>query len=453
MTAAAVAAVIWPLRRQRRLDERSGNDAAVYRDQLDEIERDEALGRIGKPEAEAIRAEISRRLIAASDSADIAQITHKKWTTWHHRAVAIAALLLLPVSAVTLYLKLGSPEFTSGSLEKKSNIASADRSTEKMIAQVETYLAANPQDGKGWEVLGPVYLQTGRVDDAVKAHRNALNLLGPTAARLGDLGEAIVLSANGLVTAEAKALFDRAAVLDPDDVMAKYYLGLAAKQDGRREEAEKAWRDLLARAPQGAPWIELVQNALARIDEKTSPSPTSDGTAGQAPPPDHGSAAIQDMVNRLAERLKNSGSDPEGWVKLVRSYTVLGENDKAIAATADARRALADDPTKLQQFNEALKAYETGGAPEPAPTTAATGPQIPTPNNEMIRGMVDRLAARLKQDGSDLDGWVRLVRSYMVLGELDKARAAATDARNALAKDADKLRQFDEAAKELGVKS
>jgi len=65
--------------------------------------------------------------------------------------------------------------------------------------------------------------------------------------------------------------------------------------------------------------------------------------------------------------------------------------------------------------------------------------------------MVDRLAARLHADGSDVDGWLRLMRSYMVLGETAKARAAAADARNALKADPDKLRRLDDGAKELGV--
>jgi cytochrome c-type biogenesis protein CcmH len=79
-------------------------------------------------------------------------------------------------------------------------------------------------------------------------------------------------------------------------------------------------------------------------------------------------------------------------------------------------------------------------------------PAAPPPaQNEMIRGMVARLDARLHQDGSDVEGWIRLVRSYLVLGEPDKARATLNDARSALKGDADKLRQLDEGAKSLGV--
>jgi cytochrome c-type biogenesis protein CcmH len=70
----------------------------------------------------------------------------------------------------------------------------------------------------------------------------------------------------------------------------------------------------------------------------------------------------------------------------------------------------------------------------------------------MIRGMVEKLSDRLHHDGgADLEGWLRLVRSYMVLGERDKARAAAGEARHALASDPDKVRKIDELVKGLGI--
>jgi len=71
----------------------------------------------------------------------------------------------------------------------------------------------------------------------------------------------------------------------------------------------------------------------------------------------------------------------------------------------------------------------------------------------MVRGMVERLAERLKQDGSDLEGWLRLVRAYTVLGERERALSAAADARRALGHDADKLRRLDALVKELRLES
>ncbi len=65
----------------------------------------------------------------------------------------------------------------------------------------------------------------------------------------------------------------------------------------------------------------------------------------------------------------------------------------------------------------------------------------------MIRGMVDRLATRLKQNGDDVEGWLRLVRAYMVMGDREKAKGALIDARQAVANDVERLRQLNEGLK------
>ena len=69
----------------------------------------------------------------------------------------------------------------------------------------------------------------------------------------------------------------------------------------------------------------------------------------------------------------------------------------------------------------------------------------------MIGGMVSRLAERLKENGSDIEGWLRLLRAYTVLGQRDKAQSALADARRALAGDPEKIRRIDELVKELGL--
>ncbi|MDO8533436.1 MAG: hypothetical protein Q7S17_01670, partial [Xanthobacteraceae bacterium] len=213
-------------------------------------------------------------------------------------------------------------------------------------------------------------------------------------------------------------------------------------------------------------------NALARIDEKTVPA-TDAGSA------EHSGGSVEGMVERLAQRLKQDGSNLDGWIQLVRSYRVLGQADKATAATAEAQVALAGDPDKLRRLADSIKALDTElgenaapaqtagektpleklrdssrGAPPAGPTEkdmAAAQALAPEQQTAMVRSMVDRLAERLKTDRSDLDGWLRLVRSYKVLGETDKARAAAADARRALAGEPDKLRRLDEAMKGLGL--
>jgi cytochrome c-type biogenesis protein CcmH len=346
----------------------------------------------------------------------------------------------------------------------------------KLVAQVETHLAKNPNDARGYEVLAPVYLRLGRFEDAVRARRKIIALAGDSATREADLGEALVAAANGVVTDNAKNAFEKALKLDPNELKAQFFTGVMAQQDGDKEKAAGIWRGMLAKAPANAPWAPAVRQALARIGRPVAPpagatasgtprGPTAAQIAGASNlSPNDRAAMIRGMVAKLADRLKQNGDDVNGWVRLVRSYRVLGDMQKAQAAMVDAEKALKDKPDKLRAFKEAV-ANTAGPAAPPAAAPSAT---VPGPSaadvaaaskmstadrSAMIHKMVARLADRLKQNGGDVAGWQRLLRAYMVLGERDKAVAAAADARKALAADPAKLRQLDDMIKSLGLPS
>src|SRR5205823_7539369 len=134
---------------------------------------------------------------------------------------------------------------------------------DNLVAQVEAHLEKNPTDGRGWQLLAPVLARLGRHDDAVRAYRNSIAYNGDNSERRADLGEAMTAAAGGVVTAQAKAEFERAVVLNAGEAKASYFLGLAAEQDGRTSEATSIWRAMLAAGPPQAPWRPLVQDALA----------------------------------------------------------------------------------------------------------------------------------------------------------------------------------------------
>jgi cytochrome c-type biogenesis protein CcmH len=353
MTAVALAAVAWPLARGRRLA--SGvSDVAVYRDQLEEIERDRADGRIGHDEFEAARVEVSRRLLGAAGAA-----TSLPAAAPPRRSLRIAAfagaIVAVPLIAVPFYRLLGSPGLPGEPLADRD----VRTSIMALVARIERHLEENPNDGKGWEVLAPVYLKMERYDDAAKARRNALNLLGDTAQREVDLGAALAMAAGGVVTAEAKGAFDRAAAIEPGNFQAMFFLGIAAQQDGNEAEAVSIWRDLLAKGPADSPWLPLVRERLARINPDAAPAgpgPTAaDVAAAQDMPPDARAQFISTMVGRLASRLHEDGSDVDGWLRLLRAYRVMGERDKARTAVSEAREALAHEPEKLKLFDAGLQ--------------------------------------------------------------------------------------------------
>jgi cytochrome c-type biogenesis protein CcmH len=354
MTAAAIFAVLWPLSRKKPLP--SGSDVAVYRDQLEEIERDRAAGLIGTAEAEAARIEVSRRLLAAADAPAAAPVAV---ADGRRRAVALVALLLLPLGAAGLYLTLGSPGLPGQQLEARREAPAEQRSILELVARIEARLQESPDDGRGWEVLGPVYMRMGRYDDAVAARRNALKLLGPTPQREADLGEALTAVANGIVTAEAKEAFDRALKLDAEDFRARYFAGLAAEQDGRPRDAAEIWRKLLESAPAGSGWAGFVRESLTRVDPSAvaaQPGPgAADVAAANEMSPEQRETMIRGMVAKLAERLKQDGSDVDGWLRLVRAYMVLGDKEQARTSAGEARRALGGNADGLRRLDELIK--------------------------------------------------------------------------------------------------
>ncbi len=377
MTAAAVFAVLWPLSR-RGVSMREGSDVAVYRDQLDEIARDRAAGLIGEAEAQAAKVEVSRRLIAAADIAETGSEADGKTDTdkapeirdrsslWRRRVTAAAALLLVPVGTTALYLKLGSPQLPGEPLAARLQAVNDNSPIAKMVAQVEAHLAKNPNDARGYEVLAPVYLRLGRAQDAVRARRKVIELSGASATRQANLGEALIAAANGVVTDEAKRAFEQALKLDPNELKATFFTGLAAQQDGNIEKAAEIWRGMLAKAPADAPWVRTVRRALANIGKPVAP--VGGAVTSGAPGPNAADVAaaskmsagdrnamIKGMVARLADRLKQNGNDVAGWQRLLRAYMVLGERDKAVAAAANARKALAGEPDKLQQIDAMIK--------------------------------------------------------------------------------------------------
>jgi cytochrome c-type biogenesis protein CcmH len=368
MTAAAIFAVLWPL--GRRTAGAGGSDIAVYRDQLEEVTRDRATGLIGEAEAEAAKVEVSRRLIAAADAAE-ADAAAGGSPLWRRRATALTGLLLLPIGAAALYLALGSPQLPGQPLAERAGAVRQDRSIQNLVSQVEAHLERNPNDARGYEVVAPVYLRLGRFDDAVNARRKSLALAGETAERQADLGEALASAANGVITVEAKAAFERALALDPNDQKAKFFIGVAAEQDGDKPQAAAIWTKMLKDAPPDAPWAPLVRESLARLGVAPAtvappialapgPSAADVAAAGNMSEKDRGDM-VRGMVARLAEKLQADGNDLEGWQRLLRAYMVLGERDKALVAAGDARKALASEPDKLRQLGELIKSMGLEG--------------------------------------------------------------------------------------------
>ncbi len=371
LTAAAALSILVPLRRGAASGLVAGDAAAgeaVYKAQLDELEKDLARGVIDETAAKAARTEIARRLIALRrDSGQSAgqQDAAGSKGGGREKAVMALAILAVPAAALGIYMAAGSPSYPDQPLSARLNTPVETLPVNQMVARVEQHLAQNPADGRGWEVLAPVYMSLGRPEDSARAFSNAIRLNGSREELESGLGEALVVAARGVVTADAKAAFERAAALSPDAVKPRFFLALAYGQDGRKDEAVKAWTQLLEGADESAPWVPVARQELAAVQGQVPPAampgPTADDvrTAGEMGAEDRQSM-IQSMVDGLQERLDRDGGAIEEWERLVRSQLVLGAREAAKEALGKARQAMTGNQSALARLDELEKELGLG---------------------------------------------------------------------------------------------
>ena len=339
LTAAVAAVLIMPFARSSKaaVADRAG-EVEVYRDQLAELDRDRAQGLINAEEAEYARAEIGRRLLAvAGEGGKQAAAQPRKY------ALATAVVTLVPPAVgLCLYVMLGSPGIPDQPLEAR--LANPGNNIALLVAKAERHLAQNPNDGAGWDLLAPIYFRSMRLGDAEMAYRNAIRILGPNPVRLAGLGETLVAESDGIVTEDARAVFEQAVKLEPDNPRSRFYVGLGHEQAGRAAEARAVFEKIAKDSTPDAPWMELVNQHIAKNGGTVAVPPAAnapgnpsqaDVAAAQTMSQGDRQAMIRGMVDSLAAKLKEDPNNLEGWLRLVRSYAVLGDKQKATDALKD----------------------------------------------------------------------------------------------------------------------
>ena len=346
LTAAVAAVLLLPLLRRPAAEADDAlHDVEVYRDQLEELKRDEATGLIGAAEAELARAEVARRLIAAKR-------TEAKDGTGagalSNRLAQAFVIVLLPALGLFLYLETGRPDLPAQPLAERLTHPGDDINI--LIAQAENHLAGNPDDGTGWDLLAPIYYRSGRLDDAANAYRQALRLLGPSTARLDGSAETLIALSNGVVTEEARAQLQQSLALEAANPRAQYYLALALEQEGKSGAARTAYEALANASPADAPWLPLVRERIAKLSGAPGNPGAADIAAAQDLSAGDRQAMIAGMVEGLAAKLQDDPDNLEGWLRIIRSYVVLDQRPKAEAALKTALDTFPADSDKGRQL-------------------------------------------------------------------------------------------------------
>jgi cytochrome c-type biogenesis protein CcmH len=351
LTGLSVLALLWPLSRASRADE--ADDSVFYQQELADIERDAERGLIGPTEAEAARAEAARRLIAArrSDSKEGAD----RPSPWRLRLAAVIVLVAVPAMALPLYLRIAAPHLPDQPLATR---ATEPQGVADAVAQIERHLAKNPDDGRGYEVVAPVYMEMGRFDDAVKSFSEAIRLLGATAPRYASLGQARIAQAGGVVTEAARADFERALKLDANDLRARYFLAMAAEQDGQKDRALEAYRAMAGQTDPNSPIGQAIAAKIAELQPQSQA-----GATIAALPKDDQTKMIRAMVAGLAQKLETNPNDLDGWLRLLRAYVVLGDQAEAAMTLSKAKTNFASQPDALTRLTQTARELNIGTAP------------------------------------------------------------------------------------------
>jgi cytochrome c-type biogenesis protein CcmH len=365
LTLIACAAVYWPLAHAGP-DAPAGHDVEVYKDQLDEVDRDARRGLIEPEQAVLARAEVARRLLKA-DQANREVEVDMAHAGSAVRLTGLVAVLAVPLISWGLYAVLGAPGVPDEPLQARLERNPAQNSIEELVARAERHLADNPDDARGWEVLGPIYLRRGRYGDARMAFDNAIRLGGSTAAKEAGLGEALVGVAGGVVTVDAVTAFQNALKHEPNEPRSRYFLATALAQQGNLAGARQALEAMRPTLPQDSPWRDVIERTLAETAEQPAtglPGPDAQAVAASQNMTDaERRQMIEGMVANLDAKLKDNPSDIDGWQRLIRSYVVLGKKDEAQNALGRAIEGLsgnADAQAQLKDFAAAI-GIEVGG--------------------------------------------------------------------------------------------
>jgi len=368
-------------------------DMRVYRDQLKEVERDLARGVIAEADADRVRTEVSRRILATD-----ATLQRDSDDTGQSRTVSIIVSMLLLAGLVggslLIYQRLGAPGYGDLSQASRINMAEDARRDRPLQAQAEASLpplpapevsarylelieqlratvAKRPDDLQGHTLLAQNEAALGNFVAAYQAQANVLRIRGQAAeaGEYSDYADMMILAAGGYVSPEAEAALARALELDPRNGPARYYWGLMRSQTGRPDLTFRIWDRLLRESRNDAPWVPPIREQIEGIAERAGVDYTLPPVAPPAPPmrgpdaedveaastmtPEERMAMIRSMVDGLSERLATEGGSPREWARLISALAVLDETDRARAIYDEAEQVFADDDDALDLLRDA----------------------------------------------------------------------------------------------------
>lgn len=363
-------------------------DALVYRDQLAELDQEVRRGVISGEEQAAARIEIARRLLAADNRSATAEGGKGPAPDQPESFTPLMISCVVLLGAFGLYFVTGSPELANRPAATNPQLAQPASPGNRpdmtsLIDQLGEKLKDRPDDLKGWSLYARTLTKQRRFADAIGAWRRVTTLAPNDAGLWSERAEVEISAAQGIIGAAARKSLETTLKLDPAEPRARYYLGLADAQAGKRGEALGIWLKLAAVSPPDAPWMAILATRIERlaaeagIDRKelaarneklataagTKGPDADDVKAAQSIAPQERMAMIRTMVARLATRLEEAPDDADGWQNLGRSYHVLGQAAKSKDAYAKAAALRPKDVAVLSAYAGAIARTAAADAP------------------------------------------------------------------------------------------
>lgn len=364
LTSGAVVLLLRPLVLAKRGDraiapEATQGDAAlnVYRDQLAEIDRDRDRGVMSAAEADNARREIKRRLLAADRRRTVSAPAGRRPPGWAQWAVMAA----VPALALGIYLSLGSPFLPAEPYAGRVDIQTeAVNEARQRIAALSRRVRENPDDLRGWLALAEAHAQLGQYRAAIQPLERAV-AMGDRAPRLVyGLAEMVIRANDGIVGQRALDLLQEVLEKQPGNPRARYFMALAQEQQGRFQAALGAQQQIFRDLAPNDPIRRAVRGRILSLAERAGVDPAEALPQDAAPGPERSAAAraedmspeqreamINNMVEGLAGRLAENPDNPDGWLRLARSYQVLGRRQDFIGAAEKAVELAPDNPEAL----------------------------------------------------------------------------------------------------------
>lgn len=262
LTVAALAFLLPPLLRRRAAapDDRTAANAAIYREQLEELAADLQRGAIGREEFDKASREIERRVVAEHAAAGPQAAQYRPLL-----AAAIAIGLGLPMLAGLAYWQLGNPAGLAEQAAAQADAAHQPGAVqmEELVETLAKRMEEKPDSAEGWALLGRSLNALGKYERSAAAYARAAQLLPQNADVLADFADALATARGRNLEGEPAALVQRALAIDPDHVKSLALAGSAEFERRNYPGAVAYWERILKVVPPDSEFTRAVTGSIA----------------------------------------------------------------------------------------------------------------------------------------------------------------------------------------------